>query len=260
MPPELLYHQNEFLIVAVLFALLLLAAETGFRRGRAIAAELAEGAKGPLTTLQGALAGLLALLLAFTFAMAVSRFEQRQSLVVDEANAIGTAELRARLLAEPYRSSAGDLLRKYIDVRLRVYEVLPGSPLWGAAEDQANELQRQLWQIATQTSIQNPNVVPSGMFTTALNELLDLQNKRDAVRANHVPEPALYLLFVVACLTMGLTGYICGASGQRYFGVMLAVAAAVSLTILAIIDLDRPLRGIVLIPQTNMLALRDHPM
>src|ERR1700720_2050864 len=101
---EFLYHQSEILVVAILFGLLLVATEAGFRRGRVIRGGLEDPATSELTSLQGAMVGLLALLLAFSFAMAESRFETRRQLVLEEANAIGTTYLRSHALAEPYQT------------------------------------------------------------------------------------------------------------------------------------------------------------
>src|SRR5262245_16025982 len=45
--------------------------------------------------------GLLALILGFSLSMAVDRFERRRELVVEEANAIGTAYLQSKLIKFP---------------------------------------------------------------------------------------------------------------------------------------------------------------
>ena len=94
MPGELLYSRSETLIAVVLFALLLLCVEVGFRLGRRAKASFDEPTKTQIGTIQGAILGLLGLLLGFSFAMAASRFEVRKQLVIDEAYAIGTAALR----------------------------------------------------------------------------------------------------------------------------------------------------------------------
>jgi hypothetical protein len=121
MPPELLYQRDEYLIIALLFGLLMLAVEAGYRGGRVIAGRLAAGLKpGELGTLQGAMIGLLALLLAFSLQMAVSRFEARRLLLVKEANTIGTAGLRSRLLPEPDHEIAAGLFRRYLARRLAI--------------------------------------------------------------------------------------------------------------------------------------------
>jgi len=118
---EFLYQRSELLVVAVLFGLLLVATEVGFRCGRVIRAGLEDPAKSELTTLQGAMIGLLALLLAFSFAMAESRFDTRRQLVLEEANAIGTTYLRSKALAEPYQAKVVKLLQDYVANRLEYY-------------------------------------------------------------------------------------------------------------------------------------------
>jgi hypothetical protein len=118
---ELLYQQSEIAVVTELFILLLVATELGFRRGRVIRGRLEDPAKAELTTLQGAMVGLLALLLAFSFAMAESRFETRRQLVLEEANAIGTTYLRSQALGEPYHTKVVTLIREYVSNRLEYY-------------------------------------------------------------------------------------------------------------------------------------------
>ncbi len=73
---------------------------------------------------QGAVLGLLALLLGFTFSLALSHFDARTAAVVDEANAIGTAWLRTDLLPEPERTEARDLMKQYVAVRVKA-SVIP---------------------------------------------------------------------------------------------------------------------------------------
>ena len=256
MSPELLYQRNEWPIVALLFGLLLVAAEFGFRRGRRRAAQFSEATRSELATLQAALGGLLALLLAFTFAMATSRFENRKQLVVEEANAVGAATLLAKMLPAPYSETARDLFRKYIDHRLTAYELAVESPALREADAQLARLQQELWQLAQQLAAKNPNVVPTGLFINSLGAVFDVQAKRDAERDNHVPESVLLLLFLIAILTMELVGYGCGLAGHRHFAAMITVALAIAMVILIIIDLDRPRRGLIRVSQQNMISLR----
>src|SRR5580765_2907353 len=70
--------------------------------------------------------GLLALLLAFTFSLAVDRFDARRALVLEDAKAIGTTYLRAQLLTEPYRARMSDLLIRYTDNRIALASAKPG--------------------------------------------------------------------------------------------------------------------------------------
>jgi hypothetical protein len=120
---DFLYEQNEFVVILTALAVFLIATEIGFRRGRGIAPGLADQSRSQLSTLQTAMVGLLALLLAFSFAMAESRFEARQRLMVDESNAIGTAYLRSRMLPEPYQSEVAKLLRAYTDAHWSTFRL-----------------------------------------------------------------------------------------------------------------------------------------
>ena len=117
-----LYELNAALVAPALFSLLLVASEIGFRRGRSVGSSLAEASKSQLSSFQGAMMGLLALLLGFNFALAESRFEARRQLVVEESNAIGTTYLRSQMLSEPLRTEAARLLREYVEVRLEFFQ------------------------------------------------------------------------------------------------------------------------------------------
>jgi hypothetical protein len=105
-------------VVFVLPAVLLVGfAELGFRLGLRLYLAKDAARKAEIGGIQGALLGLLGLLLGFTFAMAVGRYQARRDLVVKEANAIGTTFLRASLLPEAHRAPVEDLLRRYVEAR-----------------------------------------------------------------------------------------------------------------------------------------------
>src|SRR3954463_2144187 len=82
----------------------------------------------PFGVLQGALLGVVGLILAFGLSLAVGRYEDRRAATVAEANALGTAYLRAQLIAEPARSVSLDLLRRYTDHAIAVSGEVPDSP------------------------------------------------------------------------------------------------------------------------------------
>jgi hypothetical protein len=109
-----------FLLTIALFAL---ATEVGFRLGRWVKAKVPESAKSHIGTLEAAVLALLALMLGFSFAMSLSRYDTRRDLVLAEADAIDTTYLRAQLLPSPHNEEVPKLLRKYVDVRLAFYVV-----------------------------------------------------------------------------------------------------------------------------------------
>jgi CDP-diglyceride synthetase len=121
MSGEFLYGVDQWLIAFMMMVLLLLSTEFGFRTGRKLRTGIEEGAKSQVSTISGAIIGVLALLLGFTFAMALARYERRKQLVLEESNAIGTAYLRSRLLPEPAGTEVAGLLRSYVGAGLDFY-------------------------------------------------------------------------------------------------------------------------------------------
>jgi hypothetical protein len=94
------------------------------------------------------------------------------------------------------------------------------------------------------------------LFIGALNDVLDVQAKRDAARRNHVPDIVLYLLFFVGVVSMGLVGFGCGVGNRRHLPITVAVATLIVLVILVIMDLDRPRRGFIEVSQESIIDLR----
>jgi hypothetical protein len=121
MTDELLYNIDTWIIVIILLVILIAALEIGSRLGQKARAEIDDRARSQANSLQGAIIGLLALL-AFTLSMAISRYETRRQLVLDEANAIGTAYLRAKLLPPPHSTEAAGLPRQYVANRLEFFK------------------------------------------------------------------------------------------------------------------------------------------
>jgi hypothetical protein len=254
---EFLYDDSELLIALALFGSLLLASEFGYRLGLRKRASIPEFARAQLGGIQSALAGLFALLLGFTFAMALSRYDERRQTVVREANAIGTAALRAHLLPAEQRAETADIFRRYVDVRLKT-ALGPNllTPERRQLDADAGRLQNELWRRAAAAAEADPRSVPAGLLLAAVNELIDVKGERDAALANHVPESVVLLLFGFAVLTSGVFGYGNGLAGARSFGTAAILAVLISLVILVIIDLDRPRRGFIHVSQESMVDLQ----
>lgn len=93
----------------------------------------------------GAVFGLLGLIVAFTFSGAISRFDVRRNLIIEESNAIGTAYLRLDLLPAQSQPPLRESLRRYLDSRIRVYERFPDIAAVKAELEMGKELQADIW-------------------------------------------------------------------------------------------------------------------
>jgi len=258
MVPEFLYGQSELLIAIALLIILVLAAELGYRVGRRVRAAPTETGRAQGTTIQAALLALFALLLGFTFAMALSRFDLRKLMVVRESNAIGTAALRARCLPAPRRAAANELFCRYVDVRLNVARSANlDTPALKELAAEARRLQGLLWQEAAAAAEADPRSVPAGLFVQAMNDVIDIKGEGDIALANHVPESVLLLLFGFAFLAVGMVAYGNGIVGSRAHVPTAVLCVVIVLVILLIIDLDRPQRGVARVSQTSLVDLVD---
>ena len=153
-----------------------------------------------IASLRQGLFVLLGLLLGFTIAMVLPRFDQRRDLVTEEANAIGTTLLRTRVLPEPQRSTSKELLRQYVDVAAQrsFAEQILGNPLvLKHMIEQTDMLQDQLWEQAMQVTEQNQTAVVA-TYVQALNQMIDVSSKRLAVFESRVPGAVWIIILVVA--------------------------------------------------------------
>jgi hypothetical protein len=200
----------------------------------------------------GATLGLLAFILAFTFGLAAARFDARRQVLLDEANAIGTAYLRAGMVPERGEQIRG-LLRDYVAVRLDA--VQPGNIAEGIRRSE--NIQQQVWTEAETVGSKNPNSIVVGLFVQSLNEMIDLHAKRvQAAVRSRIPGAIWLGLFAVASLSLATMGYHAGLSGTRRSLAILAVAVTFSVVIELIADLDRPLEGVLRVSQQALLDVK----
>jgi hypothetical protein len=245
---------DEVLMAVGLFALLMLAHEVGFRVARRAAGGAAEGERSETNALQGGMLALLGLLLAFTFAIASQRFDTRKQLVLDEANAIGTAYLRAT--AVPGGEEVADLLRRYADVRLEGVAAFRDPAAFQRAVAESERLHAAMWSRAAALARANPDPLRT-LLLSALNEVIDLHEKRLTAIRNRVPPVILVLLIVSAVLAMASVGHAAGVLGGRSLSTAVVFAALVMLVIMVVVDLDQPQRGLITVSQQSLETLRE---
>ena len=206
--------------------------------------------------LQGALLGFMGLVLAFGLSLALGRYESRRAAVVDDANTIGTAYLRAQSLAEPMRSRSLSLLERYADTEIELTHVVPGSAASRRTVAEGSALQRPLWAEAVRAVQQEPQATAPRLYEDSLNDMIDQQTVRVAGLSNRVPTEVLLLEVLGAALAMFLLGLHVGVLGRSYLPVLLA-AGLVSGLLFVTFDLDRPTRGRITIPDTPLTSLRS---
>ena len=240
-------------LTATLFALNLLLDEWGFRFGRRRGRQAGRESDSIVSTVVGAQLGLLAFLLAFSFGTVAQRADVRRNIVVDEANAIGTAFLRAAMLPEAQGTPVRRLLREYTDLRLQgiadgdINRVLTRS-------DQIHTL---LWNEAVAAAAADPRSVPTGLFVDALNTVIDLHSSRVmASLRSRLPTVLWLVLFGVGFLSFFTIGYQNGLSAPARSPAALVLALAFGAVLWLVADIDRPGEGFLRVSQAPMIDLR----
>jgi hypothetical protein len=221
--------------------------------GRRIGVHRAASGGDHIATLESAILSLLALMIGFTFAMALSRFEGRRDAVLNEVNAIGTTALRARLLSAPHNAQALKLLREYVQVRLDITRRVPSAAELNDAIARSNALQEALWGEAQAAAVKDAGMVPTGIFIQTLNEMIDNQEKRLTAGRNRVPNIVLLALYGIAIVAGAFTGYGSGLEAGRSRLPVYLTGILVSSVILLIQDLDRPNTGFITVSQQPMI-------
>jgi hypothetical protein len=244
-------------LLLVAIASFLVALEVGYRLGKRRLGKVDEPDRSHTSALQGATLGLLALLIGFTFAMAVTRYDNRKTVILDQANAIGTAELRSRLLGAPHAEKAAPLFRAYVDAWLQYRAAGVDVVAVQAAENRAFDLENQLWNLAREVTTADPHSLPAGMFTAAMNDVIDMHEKRNRSVKDRVPDAVIWLLFAVSVLALGQVAYSCGLSGRRRQVANVTFAFMIALVLVIILDIDRPRRGLVQVSQESMIRLQQ---
>ncbi len=211
-------------------------------------AEHAERHSSTFKTLEGSVLALLALLLGFTFSMAIARFNERKQAEVAEANAITATWLRTATLPEPARSQEQQLLRLYMPVRLEFLASGTSTRRLTSSLEKAGDLQAQMWGVAAGVAATHPDPVLA-LYLTSLSEAVGAVEVRTAAYENRIPGTAWALLLFIAAISSTLVGVGISSRSRLLRSVLpLVVAAALAQTL----DLDSPRSGFIRLRQHSM--------
>jgi hypothetical protein len=233
---------DNLFIVAVLFCAMLALQQAGWRLGERHLR--LGGGKERTSPAEGAVYGLLSLFLAFTFSGAGTRFEARRHLIVDEANAIGTAWLRIDVLPTADQSHLRDLFRQYVDARLDRYRVILDRTAADAAKARALALQDEIWSAAIVAANRSDHTPPFTVLLLALNAMFDINTTREASMHLHPPLAVFIMIGLLALIASVFAGY--GMAGQtRSFVHNVAFAGVLTLSLFVIVDYEFPRLGLI---------------
>lgn len=211
--------------------------ELGYRLGKKQPAK-------EVSTVDGAVFGILGLILAFTFTGALARFDARRELIIKEANAIGTAYLRIDLLPNPVRDQLRPIYREYLQTRIEIYQNYEDQLLTQSKYEKSVKLQGQIWQIANAAVLADKNPGIIALVIGSTNEMIDVTNERLQASRMHPPNVVYVMLFALAIASAFLVGYNMSALNKRPFSHIGIFCIVISTIIFVILDLEQPRSGL----------------
>lgn len=251
------------LLVAIILVLVVFI-EVGFRFGVAHRPQSVKTQTAQVRAIMGAILGLLAFMLAFTFSTAQRHYETRVQNMVEEARIAGTAFLQADLLDEGVKIRVKALLHQYISDRLELQRLIKQNriPEVIALISKAEDMQRKLWSLSVGMEFESRNAVDpkarSDGFMLAVVGLIDIHNLRlHAALMNRIPVMVWLILFFTAIMSMLVMGYQAGLTGKRTPIATVSLAVVFSVVMILITDLDRPLMSMFEINNQVMINLQS---
>ena len=232
-------------LALVLFAILLVASEIGYRFGRGRASR-ATGAGDNFTvtaTLTSGMVGLLAFILGLTINFAQNRYEVRRDLVVAEANALDTAWQRARVIGGPDGDAIAEGIHRYARLRL-AFTQGSAATAEGAIGAPAEHEKSEIWAHAAELARAAPTPITATLIT-ALNDMFDDAQAQRFAFLDTAPVVMLEMLLLGAILAIGATGYESGSRGGRQPLLTCLLLVMWTGGMVITVDLSRPRLGLI---------------
>lgn len=247
------YLLNEPWLLGLLLGITLAAAiELGRRTAAYAHFHEDTNRKDQLVAIRDGLFVLLSLLLGFTLALAVPRYNERHTLLVEEAISIGTTYLRAGILPEPYRGNDRKLLRQYIDARIDLDNAGLDAARFNEATNRSKHIQAQLWEDAVAVAQIDRSAI-AATYVQSLNETIDLHDKRIAAMEYRIPVTIWFLILSVSIIAI----FSRGLTLTRRFWLMLVLAPiTIAIVVALVADLDSPSTGLIRLDQRAMERLK----
>jgi hypothetical protein len=244
---------------AGLFLGMLLLLEAGRRVAVRRVSRDPDSAQKGLGLVEGAIFSLLGLLIAFTFAHAATRFDDRRQLIIEEANDIGTAYLRIDLLPPSAQPAMRQLFRQYLDARLDAYRKLPDLAAEKVALARSADLQGEIWSNAVAACGESGSQPAHMLLLPALNSMFDAAATRMHGMQIHPPPIIFVMIGLLSLAAALLAGYGMASGKSRSWIHVFAFAAVTALTVYVIIEIEYPRFGFVRIDAADraLEELRD---
>ena len=245
MHESIIFKLGPGVIASLLFIGMISSLYLGRYLSKKFDSNIAKG-KNPLkSTVIASILALFGFLLAFTFGLSGNRFDDRRKLVVEEANCIGTAILRADLYPDPVRTELRGYLKNYLDARLEFYESGHDNVLIKLSLDKADVYAKLLWKKVTGFSANKDMYLQSMQMVPALNSMFDIATSRNISGMESVPNSIVFFLLAISLISIFYIGYLSTEENYLNKTIVIGFCLLVALVIYITLDLDNPQKGLI---------------
>jgi hypothetical protein len=239
------YHIPLIFGGLALLAILLTALEVGYRIGFKHRKKWLDTDTGGGTVVLSTMFALLGLILAFTYASGVSRFEDRKQAVIEESNTLKTAFLRAGFIAEPGGKALQETILAYAKTRAISREHILGPAEVMEILNNTIQAQEKLWPTLEKALMQGKLGVIEASMVTAMNDVLNMHTIRMAALFDKLPKAVIWMLIFISAATIAVTGFNAGLSVKISRWRTATLALVMAGVMLIILDYDRPRDGFI---------------
>ena len=232
-----------FLVSGVILVGTILSVEIGYRWGRRDTIRDAALSHEGVTSVEASAYALLGLLLAFSFAGATNRLDNKRQLIVDEANAIGTAYLRLDLLPAETQLPLRRQFKRMLDARIAAHEHRHDPAQADRDLAEMSRAQEQIWPMTVAATNGSPTT--SILLIPPMNAMIDLAAARRVALLTHLPKLIVGLLIGASILSGLLAGYAVSKQMSRSWFHVIAYALLLALTVYTVLDLDQARFGLI---------------
>ena len=245
--------RHPLIVFTLAFLVMWVSAWTGARL-RAMRRVVDNAERKDLGTIQNAALTLLALLIGFSFSMAVGRYDQRKNYEEAEANAIGTAYLRADLLQATDAARLRELLRAYVDQRISFYTTVDEHQR-EQINTSTSALHRDLWSAVRPLAVASPTPI-TALLVSGINDVLNAEGYTQAAWWNRIPTAAWLLMLIIAVTCNIMVGYNTHQPKGK-FRIIFVLPAIVAVSFFLIADMESPRRGMIQVAPENLIRLAN---
>lgn len=188
-------------------------------------------------TIETAIFALLGLFIAFTYAGAQSRFENRRQLIVEEINAIETAYLRLEVLSLPPQNKVDELFVQYLEERIKYSSIVT---IEEAIKNlsKTNKIQNELWKEILNITDEQNNQFARLLILPTLNQMYDIVTARWLAALTHTSTWVIIMFALITIICSILSGFRMAKDGQFSWKYALLFSLTISFTLYIILDFE----------------------